>query len=375
MTARRSSLLLVDDADTNIDILSETLAKEYDVRVANDGETALEKVKRNMPDLILLDIMMPGIDGFEVCRRLKADPSTRHIAVIFLTAMNEDSDEAYGLALGAVDYVTKPFNTAILKARVRNHLELKNYRDHLEALVEERTRELAHTNDRLLELGRIKNDFLGMISHELRTPANGMLGIGELIINMCPDSTDCTLYSDLFRESSLRMRNLIEDATMIAEMEKVPKNSRMAISFSALLDEVKASLKTIQIPVVQQGITEPVFLQGDRTLLKRAMETMIILATAFSRDKHKAQITGVVEALTIRVRLALDDLSLTEAQVADFFEIESPIRGASAAQTLGLAPVVADKIIAAFGGKMRLVKEDGNNGCLEAILVREQNHA
>ena len=99
---------------------------------------------------------------------------------------------------------------------------------------------------------------------------------------------------------------------------------------------------------------------------------MILLATAFSREKQKAQITGAVEALTVRVRLALDDLSLTEAQAADFFELESSARSSSTAETLGLAPVVAGKIISAFGGTIRLVKGLGTTGHLEAILIREQ---
>ena len=187
-------------------------------------------------------------------------------------------------------------------------------------------------------------------------------------------SEDRTLYSDLFRESSLRVLNLIEDATMIACIEQAPVNSSAAISFSALQDEVRTSLKEIQISLVKHGIMGPVFLQGDRTLLKRAMETMILLATAFSRDKHKVQIAAVADALTIRVRLSLDNLSLSEEQAADFFEIGSSVRSLSTAETMGLAPVVAHKIISAFGGAMRLVKGEEKTGYLEATLIREQDH-
>ncbi len=141
------SVLVVDDTEANIDILVETLSDEYDVRVALDGETALEDVADETPDLILLDIMMPGMDGYEVCERLKAAPETRDIPVIFLTAMTEEQDEAKGLALGAVDYVTKPFSPDLVKARVFNQLELKQHRDHLQELVAQRTRELALTQE------------------------------------------------------------------------------------------------------------------------------------------------------------------------------------------------------------------------------------
>jgi putative two-component system response regulator len=136
------SILVVDDAEANIDILVEALGEDFDVSVALDGESALESVADQEPDLILLDIMMPGIDGYEVCKRLKEDENTRNIPVIFLTAMVEEQDEAKGLALGAVDYITKPFSPELVKSRVRNQLELKLHRDHLEDLVAQRTRQL-----------------------------------------------------------------------------------------------------------------------------------------------------------------------------------------------------------------------------------------
>ena len=145
------TVMLVDDTETNIDILVETLSDDYDISVAMDGESALEDISEDPPDLILLDIMMPGIDGYEVCERLKADEATKNIPVIFLTAMTDEQDEARGLALGAVDYVTKPFSPGLVKSRVRNQLELKRHRDHLEEMVRERTRELELTQEATIE--------------------------------------------------------------------------------------------------------------------------------------------------------------------------------------------------------------------------------
>jgi len=134
--------MIIDDVKTNIDILVETLRPDYEISVAVDGKAALEAVAEDKPDLILLDIMMPEMDGYEVCKRLKAGESTKDIPVIFITAMTEESDEAKGLALGAVDYITKPFSPELVKSRVRNQLELKRHRDHLEELVAQRTRQL-----------------------------------------------------------------------------------------------------------------------------------------------------------------------------------------------------------------------------------------
>ncbi len=149
-------ILAVDDAEPNLDILVETLGDEFDVAVAMDGESALEMAAELLPDIILLDIMMPGMDGYEVCERLKKSGITRGIPVIFVTAMAEENDEARGLELGAVDYITKPFIPDLIRARVRNHIELKRHRDHLEELVYERTRELANTQDATIEsMGRL----------------------------------------------------------------------------------------------------------------------------------------------------------------------------------------------------------------------------
>jgi len=145
-------VLIVDDAPANIDLLMTTLMDEYAILVAKNGENALRQAfKEPGPDIILLDIMMPGMDGYEVCRRLKADPRTRDIPVLFITALSDEEDEARGLALGAVDYVAKPFRPALVKIRIRNQLELKRHRDHLEEQVRERTRELALTREATIE--------------------------------------------------------------------------------------------------------------------------------------------------------------------------------------------------------------------------------
>ncbi|HEX5801993.1 MAG TPA: EAL domain-containing protein [Azospira sp.] len=146
---RRATILVVDDTPENLSVLGELLQSDYDVRVANSGARALQVLaKAPMPDLILLDIMMPDMDGYEVLRRLAANPATRDIPVIFVTALNASADEQRGLELGAVDYISKPIRPAIVLARVHTHLELKRARDRLrhenawlEAEVERRNRQ------------------------------------------------------------------------------------------------------------------------------------------------------------------------------------------------------------------------------------------
>ncbi len=141
-----AKILLVDDNTTNLQLLHETLdGLGYKLLVAKNGQTALSIAQKAKPSLILLDIMMPEMDGYEVCRRLKADESTSGIPIIFISALTDEEDEAKGLGMGAVDYLTKPINPELVRVRVRNHLELKQYQDHLENLVIERSRRLALT--------------------------------------------------------------------------------------------------------------------------------------------------------------------------------------------------------------------------------------
>ena len=155
MTETRPTLLIVDDEPTNISILMELLKADYRLIAARNGEQALARAAGDpAPDLILLDVMMPEMDGHEVCRRLKADEATRDIPIIFVTAMSDEADEARGLRLGAVDYITKPISPPIVETRVANHLALQQARkalanqNHiLEEKVEERTQELAVTQD------------------------------------------------------------------------------------------------------------------------------------------------------------------------------------------------------------------------------------
>jgi putative two-component system response regulator len=151
----KPTILVVDDTPDNLSLMRELLKGDYQVQLANGGERALKLAALSPhPDLILLDIMMPGIDGYEVCQRLKADPATRNIPVVFLTAKTEVEDEKKGLEIGAVDYITKPISPPIVLARVKIHLALKaqadflrDKNDFLEVEVNKRTREVVAIQD------------------------------------------------------------------------------------------------------------------------------------------------------------------------------------------------------------------------------------
>ncbi len=135
MKNEKQKILIVDDASENIDILLELLKEDYKIAAAKSGDQALIMVRKNQPDLILLDILMPQMDGYEVCRRLKSEEGTKNIPIIFITAVSEAMDEAKAFSLGAVDYITKPFNPLTVRARVKTHMILKKRTDMLEQLV------------------------------------------------------------------------------------------------------------------------------------------------------------------------------------------------------------------------------------------------
>ena len=132
--AEQEKLLIVDDEPGNIRVLNETLRSSYRIFSANNGREALEIAALVQPDLVLLDIKMPGMDGYDVCRTMQANPHLSPIPIIFVTALSGEEDESTGLALGAVDYITKPFRPAIVRQRVGIHLELKRQRDQLSRL-------------------------------------------------------------------------------------------------------------------------------------------------------------------------------------------------------------------------------------------------
>lgn len=208
-------ILVVDDVSKNLQILGSILDEVgYSTTFAISGAQALERLETAKPDLILLDMMMPDMDGLQICSILKSNPETCDIPVIFLTASQNSEHIIQAFDKGAVDYLTKPFNTRELLARVRNHLELKHTRDQLRKAL----KELVESRDAALKSAQIKSQFLANMSHEIRTPMNGVLGMTELLLQtpLTPQQLD---YVQTLKSSGNSLLVIINDILDYSKLE------------------------------------------------------------------------------------------------------------------------------------------------------------
>lgn len=233
MESKKEKILIVDDIPDNIMVLMNILKDDYTVIAATSGEKALELAHQDpKPDIILLDIIMPNIDGYEICRRLHRDVQTRDIPIIFITAKTEADDEAKGLMLGAVDYIGKPIVPAIVLARVRNHLELKQHRNHLEELVAQRTHQLKKAKESVIEA-------MGMVA-EHRDPETGAhISRTKRYVNLITWE-----LSKLPKYQKILTPHIIELVTHAAPMHDLGK---IAIPDAILLKEGPLSLEEWKI--------------------------------------------------------------------------------------------------------------------------------
>ena len=218
-------ILIIDDTPENLFLLGAALAAEFELQIATSGAMGIALASASPPDLILLDVMMPEIDGFETCRCLKADPLLKHVPVVFVTALGEMDSEVRGLACGAADYIVKPVNVDIARQRIGNLLErerlrkeVEAHRDRLEARVAERTLALSAAKEAAEEASRAKTTFLATMGHELRTPMTGIMGMVELARRRTSDPKTGE-YLDKALASANRLMAQINDILDVSALE------------------------------------------------------------------------------------------------------------------------------------------------------------
>ncbi len=259
---KKPLIFIIDDIMENVKIIGSILLENgYDISMANNGHMALNMIDKISPDLILLDIMMPDINGFEVCKRFKSIEKTKNIPVIFLTARSDSDDIIKGFKLGGVDYITKPFNAEELVVRVKTHIDLKLSKD---LIIEQ--------NDKLKKLNEEKNVFLGIAAHDLKNPLTGMMVSNDALIKFIEklSKEEILDFADSIKSSGRRMLKIINNLLDINSFEegKIKLNLKK-IDLNKVIGKVirehehRTAHKKINVHF-ESGVEWPVFADEDK---------------------------------------------------------------------------------------------------------------
>jgi two-component system sensor histidine kinase/response regulator len=376
----RSSIMIVDDNPANIKLLETMLLQQgHKVLSFPLGRLALVAAMENPPDLILLDINMPEMNGYEVCERLKSTGRLSDIPVIFLSALNDTQDKVKAFRSGALDYISKPFQFEEVHARVETHLKLyglqralKLQNERLEQAVAARTHELAEANQRLTILDRSKSDFLNLISHEFRTPLNGLLGAGELLLEEVSSTEETSDLREMFELSRHRILSILDDALLLTEIDVSVERFRTApVSLRAVLmgaiessTEFAESRRVTLVPPV----ADMDFVLGDEGLLIRALHALLDTAVKFSEKGETVRLSCDVLTDSRTVIIESCGRIIPSHVLAKFFDLFSIGEAITPGGDLGLGPSVACRILSLFGASVSVANRDPSGIRLTILL-------
>jgi len=362
--------MIVDDNPANLRLLGDMLLQQgHEVRSFPRGRLALASALRKSPDLILLDINMPEMNGYEVCEQLKSTGEFAEIPVIFLSALNETQDKVKAFRSGAVDYISKPFQFEEVHARVETHLKLHELRralklqnEQLEETVAARTRELAQANERLKTLDRSKNEFLSLISHEFRTPLHGLLGVGEIILDGMDSTGENDELREMFKESRQRIIATLDDALLLTEIDVSSDRFQSApVSLSVVLNraiERTAELAESRHVILQRPPDDVDFVRGDERLLVRALHALLETAVKFSAEGETVQLAREMVSDSLRVIIDSRGKTIPKAVITKFFDLFSIGDTSTPGGGMGLGPPVAYRILSLFGASVSVANRD-----------------
>ncbi len=349
-----SRVLVVDDIPRNLQVVGTMLRNEgYEVMPSTSGADALEGVRVQVPDLILLDLMMPEMDGLEVCRRLKADPAVGNIPVIFLTASNEMEHLVKGFEAGAVDYITKPFNAPELLARVRTHLELR------------------HARERLREMNEEKNEFMGIAAHDLRNPLSAIKGFSDIIVEDAQalrrqQTQDPELslkevedFGDRIGVTTARMMEMVQnllDANRIerGELKLNLVRTDLCPVVNAVIDTQRPRAAAKQQSIHFQNEASPVTVVVDPGVLVQVLENLLSNAVKYSPPGKNifVRLKQLPESVRCEVQDEGPGLSAEDQKklFGKFARLSAQPTAGEAAIGLGLA--IVKKMVEAMNGQV-----------------------
>lgn len=351
-------ILIVDDVPKNIELLGNVLSNEgYDISIAENGREALETLEDLLPDLILLDVMMPEMNGHEACKKLKAEDRTKDIPVIFLTAKTETEDIVEGFELGAVDYVTKPFNSTELLARVRTHLALKQARDKERNYIK-----------KLEKLNKEKNELLGMAAHDLRNPISAVKMSTSLMLTMFNRNLTEEQIELLNETQDITgyMLNILNDLLDITAIEAGKLNLKLEkqdygefLKHTVKVNKFLADNKKMSLELkIDENIP---FMNFDKSKLNQVLNNLISNAIKFSYPERKVTVEAIKDNGTIITSVIDEGQGIPPEDLPKLFKEfqKTSVRATGDESSTGLGLAITRKIVEGHGGKISVESEVG----------------
>jgi two-component system sensor histidine kinase/response regulator len=343
-------LLVVDDQEANIQVLGSMLGKlGFEILPATDGAQALRRLKSRKPDLILLDLIMPDMDGFEICRRIQENPEWAEIPIIFLSASDDKNLIVRALESGGVDYITKPFNKLELVSRVRTHLMLKTARDHLKRLAQD------------------KEELLGMISHHMQNHLAGLHMCAQLMIDRVKESADPKLHlmAENIQNSSSQMRAFLKAflANAAADHSLNIKLERVSFSEAAAraIRRYEAAAKAKEISLHGNSSDEPAFVLADPAALDQVLDNLVSNAVKFSPRSREISILVERGLLHTECRIRDQGAGFTDNDKKQMFRryarLSAKPTGGEPSTGLGLS--IAKKLMLSMNGELNCESKAG----------------
>jgi two-component system sensor histidine kinase/response regulator len=381
-------IFIVDDNENNLQVLGNQLLEQgFDVSLANNGFEALEVLEvGDLPDLILLDIMMPGIDGIEVCKKIKANTRTQNVPVIFLTAKSDVSDIVFGLESGGVDYITKPFNPTELLARINNQLEIKFSKDEIES----KNKELAMLNDALTksrkllkaknkelnELNNAKDKFFSIIAHDLKNPLQALLLTSDLMERYI-DDVDIKKIREKTKNMKDATKQIIDLLNNLLQWSRSQtgriKFEPEIVDFYTISDNIlslfknQASAKSI---IIHSAIPESTLIKADYNMLYTVVRNLVSNAIKFTKNGGAVKLSCRKENNYLVIDIADSGIGIDEVNIKKLFRIDSTYTrsGTNKEQGTGLGLLLCKDFVEKHNGKLT-VKSEVGVGTTFSVLI------